>query len=172
MAKSGYFTHVDLESALRALTPRLVGYCSGHLGSGSGGEDIAQEALTALVTTWRRSGPPASPDAFVFAIAKRRVNRALWRQRLLAPIEFALDHHHSEPDPERSTIAREQRGQLLAAMRRLPRADREALLLVTVGEHSIGDAARLLSTTNAALKMRVMRARRRLRVLMDEDHGR
>jgi hypothetical protein len=38
-------------------------------------EDIAHDALTGLVRRWRNHGPPDSPEAFAFAIAKRRANQ-------------------------------------------------------------------------------------------------
>src|SRR5438874_9752056 len=69
---SGYIAGVDLETAVAALAPRLVAYATGRTGCRSTAEDIAQDALVALVLRWRRFGPPESPDAFVFAIARRR----------------------------------------------------------------------------------------------------
>ena len=75
-AFAGYLPSVDLDAAVAALAPRLVAYATGRTGCRSTGEDVAQDALTALVGRWRRHGPPDSPEAFAFAIARRRAGRA------------------------------------------------------------------------------------------------
>jgi len=60
-----------------------------------------------------------------------------------------------------------------SALRKLPRRDRETLLLRAVGELSFGEVAAVMGTTPAAVKMRITRARRRLAALLPEDlHGR
>src|SRR5687768_5599302 len=61
---AGYLPTVDLDAALAALAPRLVAYATGRTGCRSTGEDVAQDALAALVVRWTRHGPPESPEAF------------------------------------------------------------------------------------------------------------
>ncbi len=78
---------MDLEAVATALAPRLIGYVLARTGCRGTAEDIAQDALTALVRRWRQIGPPESPDAFAFAIARRRAGRAVARRALLAPID-------------------------------------------------------------------------------------
>ena len=72
---------------MAALAPRLVAYATGRTGCRSTGEDVAQDALTALVVRWKRHGPPESPEAFAFAIARRRAGRAVLRRALTRPLE-------------------------------------------------------------------------------------
>jgi RNA polymerase sigma-70 factor (ECF subfamily) len=163
---------VDLEAALRDLAPRVIRYCTGHMGDPSLGEEIAQESLAALAKSWLTSGSPTNPDAFVFAIAKRRVRRALFRRSLLLPLEHLLNHRHPGPDPERAAIANDQRTRLRSAIRRLPHAEREALLLVISGGQTVHEAAVATGISNSAMKMRLMRARQRLLVLVNDDYER
>jgi DNA-directed RNA polymerase specialized sigma24 family protein len=55
----------------------------------------------------------------------------------------------------------------------LPRLDREALLLRAAGELTLEAIARVMRTSPAAVKMRIMGARRRLAALLAEPvHGR
>ena len=77
MSGKGFFTCVDLDEAVALVAPRLLAYALARTGCRSMAEDIAQDALVALVRHWRASGAPASPDAFVFAIAKRRAGRSV-----------------------------------------------------------------------------------------------
>jgi RNA polymerase sigma factor (sigma-70 family) len=163
---------VDLDSALRDLTPRILRYCRGYTGDACLAEEIAQDALIALVRHWRRQGPPDSIDAYVFAVARRRATRALARQRLLAPLEYLLDLRDRRPTPEAQVIARDERDLALSALRRLSHRERDALLLTAVADLGGGAAARTLGISESAFKMRVLRARRHLAAIMENGYGR
>ena len=104
-------------------------------------EEIAQDSLAALIQRWRRAGPPDSPEAFVFAIARRRAWRASVRQRLFVPVDLVLHPHDGHADPEAQVMARQACDQVFRALARMPRGEREALLLVGVGELEHCDAA-------------------------------
>jgi RNA polymerase sigma-70 factor (ECF subfamily) len=150
----------------------VLRYCVGYLGDRSLGEEVAQESLAALVTAWRTAGPPRNPDAFVFAIAKRRARRTLFRRRLLLPVDRLLNHRQRGPDPEQAAIEMDQRARLLSAIRQLPRAEREAVLLVIGDGQKVHEAAAMSGVSVSAMKMRLSRARQRLVVLMGANHER
>src|SRR5512147_646048 len=162
---------VDLEPVLRDLAPRVLRYCTGRVGDPALGEDVAQESLTALVQRWRRYGPPESPEAFVFAIARRRAGRALFRRRVFAPLSELAAHADPMPNPEQQAAATEDGHAVRAALARLPRRDRETLLLVAAGRLTTAKAARLLHISESALKMRTLRARQRLSALLEQVDG-
>ena len=151
-----------LERTIRDLAPRVLRYAIARTGDVSAGEDVAQESLEALVRHWRRAGPPESAEAFVFSIARRRAVRAVIRRRLWVPIERAFGRHDAAADPEARAVARAEHVRLRAALARLPRGDREALLLVALGQMSTAEAAAVLGLSLSATKMRVHRARKRL----------
>lgn len=158
---------MDLESTLADLAPRLLRYCLGRSGDRPLAEESAQEALTALVTRWRRHGPPDSPEAFAFTVARRRLQRMVVRQRLFEPLERLINGHSPRPSPETATLARADLARTLGALDRLPTGHREALLLVAAGELDTARAATLLGISISALKMRVHRARKLLRDLLE-----
>ena len=166
---------MDLEETVRELAPQLLRYALGQTGDAALAEDAAQDALTALVQRWRRHGPPDCPAAFAFAVARRRAFRAGFQRRLLQPIQFLIEGASPLPGPEEQAAGRTDLGHTLAAMRRLPGKDREALLLVAAGELGLAESARVLGISLSALKMRVHRARKRLSQLLEErksGHGR
>jgi len=165
---AGFIDIVDLEAVVTALAPRLIGYVFARTGCHGIAEDIAQDALTALVRRWRQLGPPESPDAFAFAIARRRAGRALARRALMAPIDALRKKARDEPGVDQSYDDRHELSKVLLALRALPRTDREALLLRAAGELSFEEIAAILHTSTAAVKMRVSRARRRLTELLAE----
>ena len=167
-----YLLYVTLEAALGELAPRVLRYCVGYMGDRSLGEEVAQESLAVLVRAWRTAGPPEHPDAFVFTVAKRRARRVLFQRRLLLPVEYLLNHRQQGPDPERTAIERDQRTLLLSAIRRLPRAEREAVLLVIGDGQKLHDAARMSGVSLSAMKMRLSRARQRLLLLVNNHNER
>jgi len=163
-----FIADVDLEAVAAALAPRLIAYALARTGRRADAEDVAQEALTALVRRWRRAGPPESPDAFVFAIARRRAGRAVARGALLAPLDVVRHIAQRGPSVEETAVGRSAASDVVSAIRSLPRRDREALLLRVVGELDFDRIASLTRTTPAGVKMRISRARRRLATLLAE----
>lgn len=158
---------VDLDETVGALAPRVFRYAAARLGDRSLAEEVAQDSLTALVRAWRGGGPPDSPEAFVFAIARRRAGRLIWRRRLWLPLDHASGARDTGPTPETQAVSRDQARQVRAALARLPGRDREALLMVALGELSMADAAAALGLSVSAVKMRVHRARARLIALLE-----
>jgi RNA polymerase sigma-70 factor (ECF subfamily) len=177
---------MELEATVAELAPRVLRFCLGRTAAPEVAEEVAQDALAALVGRWRRHGPPESPEAFVFAVARRRAFRAGLRRRLLLPLA-SLGDGHGPPnggDAERALVAarppgveeraaiRSELSRALAALGRLPARDREALLLVAAGGLATVEAARVLGVSPGALKMRVHRARKRLTELLEvSDDG-
>jgi RNA polymerase sigma factor (sigma-70 family) len=163
----------DLDETARRLAPRLMAYALARTGCHRTAEDIAQEALTALVRRWRHVGPPDSPDAYAFAIAKRQAGRAVARRLVMAPLEALRGIARDEPGVERAYEQRTELARVVSALRGLPRVDREALLLRVVADLEFAEIAALMRTSPAAVKMRISRARRRLAASLPEYlHGR
>ncbi len=159
-----------LETLIGDLAPRVLRYCRGRLRDAAMAEEVAQEALTALVQRHRRHGPPEDSAAFVFAIARRRAARSQLRAALMAPLDALADRASSDPTPEELAIQEHRRRELRQALQALPRGEREALLLVLAGDLDYRTVAELLGISEAAVKMRLHRARRRLENLMEVCH--
>lgn len=173
---------MELEATVAELAPRVLRYCLGRTGVPEVAEEVAQDALAALVGRWRRHGPPESPEAFVFAVARRRAFRVGVRRRLLLPLVALSDGHGDvrptaaapslAPGAEERVAARGELSRTLAALRHLPARDRAALLLVAAGGLATAEAARVLGVSPGAFKMRVHRARKRLTELLEvSDEG-
>jgi RNA polymerase sigma-70 factor (ECF subfamily) len=166
-----YILDMELETAVRELAPQLLRYSLARTGDVSLAEEVAQDALAALVQRWRRLGAPDCPAAFVFAVARRRAGRLMLQRRLLEPLHALLDGHSPLPGPEERATLRTDLGRTLAALRKLPGRDREALLLVGAGDLGPTEGALVLGITVSALKMRVHRARKRLLQLLEVRDG-
>jgi len=161
----------ELEEALAELAPRLLRFAVAAIGDRTLAEDATQEALIALVRRWRSVGPPESPEAFAFAIARRRGRRWRVRQRLSIALADSQREYVWDSRVEEIASERQRLDATLRAMRGLSARDREALSIVVGGELDLATAAGILGISVSAMKMRLSRARHRLRGLMEkEDH--
>lgn len=153
---------MDLERIVAELAPRLLACCFAWTRDRSLAEEAAQEALTALVQRWRRFGPPECPEAFAFAIARRRSIRRRLKQSLLAPLSILFERRSPQRNPEDRAADRADLARVRSALAALPGRDRAAILVVAVAELPLAEGARSLGISVSALKMRLHRARRRL----------
>jgi len=163
---------MDVEEAVTSLAPGLLRFCTGLVRSVPEGEDLAQEALASLVRYWRRSGPPDSPAAFVYAVARRQAFRLHRRLRRFVGLEAVEDAHAPRPGPDSSAQDRQELARALLALESLSASDREAILMAATGDLSTDEAAKIIGVSPAAFKMRVHRARRRLLDYLGMEHDR
>ena len=78
-------------------------------------------------------------------------------------------HGSATPAPDLGVSVPEPAFDLLAALRHLSDQQRACVVLCDLADHSAVDAARLLGTTAATVRVQRMRARRRLRDLLEDD---
>jgi RNA polymerase sigma-70 factor, ECF subfamily len=159
--------NVDLETNLQNLAPGLLRFCMGIMGNATEGEDLAQESLAALVRYWRKSGPPDSPAAFVYAVARRQARRFRRRFRRFLPLQWTGNREPSF-DYESELIDRQRIEKALSLLQKLPCEQREALLISCDGDLSGNDAAQALGISVSAFKMRVHRARQSLKTELEK----
>ncbi len=122
-------------------------------------EAIAAEAMT---IAWRRLAdvPEDDPRPWLFVTAR---NLLLAEARRSVPAAGA-PAEGTQPAPE----LHELDATLDAALRSLRPTDREALLLVAWEELTPAQAAQALGINPTAFRVRLLRARRRLRASLDE----
>ena len=134
-------------------------------------EDAADVVAETFLIAWRRLGEvPASAGArlWLYAVARRvianlhRTERRRTRlgRRLGESLRTELATH---PAPGAGAA------DVLRAMAGLGDEDRELLLLVSWEGLSPGEAAKVLEISSLAARSRLHRARRRLRILMEES---
>jgi RNA polymerase sigma-70 factor (ECF subfamily) len=126
-------------------------------------EDAVQEALLKL---WR-SAPNWQPIATVEAYASRLVynccmdmHRRTKRTEEI-PEDIAIDDNMLD-----NLMGREQRKQLLTAIDKLPKNQREAVLLFYMDEQSQRSVAHMMGTTEKSVERLLARARKNLHGLL------
>jgi RNA polymerase sigma-70 factor (ECF subfamily) len=160
---------VDLSEFLALvgdLRPELHRYCARLTGSVIDGEDVVQDALASAFAALATLEKAPSLRAWLFRIAH---NRALdfIRSRALRgadSLEAAAETADPEAvDPLEALMRRQAVDTAVSRFVALPPAQRSAVILKDVLDHSLEDIASLLDTTVDAVKGHLARGRARLR---------
>jgi RNA polymerase sigma factor (sigma-70 family) len=127
-------------------------------------EDLVQEALARAYERWDRVSQMAEPGGYVYRIASnlhRRRSRTRLRRRTLVGDQRAQDVAPAD--------AADARIDLMRALAMLPRDQREALVLVEMFDLDASTAAETLGIKAVSVRVRVHRARLRLREILGGD---
>ena len=128
-----------------------------------GSRDADGIAAEAMSIAWRRLADLPRDDALPWLYATAR-NLLLAERRAVSRTAWEAAES-SMPAPELNEID----PQLDLALRSLSPSDREALLLVAWEDLTPTQAARALGLKPTAFRVRLLRARRRLRAALDEE---
>ncbi len=172
------------ETALRELLRRHERPVYGLLYRMLGSHDDAEEALAdVFVKVWRSAKSFRGASKFttwLYRIAGNTARDAL-RSRKARP-EIAIDDAmlvetdlatSSAVDPERAAVNADEMARIQRAMERLTEEDRLLVTLYHVHEVSLEEIAGITGQNRANLKVKLFRARRKLRAhLADVERGR
>lgn len=139
---------------------RVHRYVSRHVDPHTADDVVSETFLVA----WRRlDDVPEDALPWLLVVARNTMansRRSTYRRRAME-IELARVAHLAEPAPTPGSIVPE-REHVLAALGRLAPKHREVVLLVAWDGLDTSQAAQVLGTSQAAVKMRLSRARRQL----------
>ena len=141
---------------------RLFAYLIRSTGDYYFAGDILQEAFTRYLEKYGNRRP--SP-ALLYTIARNALIDGYRKQGRDTPLfeEEVLSQHN----PEAHLAVREEYRQVLAAMQKLAPEEREALSLAISSDLSYREIARITATSEANVKVRVHRARVKLKKMMN-----
>jgi RNA polymerase sigma-70 factor (ECF subfamily) len=158
---------MGFEQELEPVYLDAVRYARGLAGSETDGDDLLQDAL---VRAWRAYPRLRNPGQFKFWLLKiiRNAHRSRARKAKVRRW-FSLDR--AADIPAREGIAFEEKEAVRQALKRVPRHQREALVLYEVVGMSIEEIARLQGVTVSGAKSRLTRGRTRLRETYEQLTG-
>ncbi len=139
-------------------------YAKYMTGSEDDAADVIQESLVRAYRSLRRCKDRANFKGWLFRIVSNqcKTHLARRRRRLVGPLSEEAADVASSDDPSADAEAGDVRRKVHQALQALPTDQREALVLKYVEGLSLPEMAEILSASVAALKMRLLRARREL----------
>ncbi|HVL53401.1 MAG TPA: sigma-70 family RNA polymerase sigma factor [Candidatus Limnocylindrales bacterium] len=141
-------------------------YAFARLGNVADAEDAAAETFTAMVRSLPRFRWRGIPfEAWLFRIAMSKVvDIARHRSRVRSGGDVVADDRTDpQVEPERVVALREVRRELVAAIERLPRDQRDVVMLRFFAGRSIRETGELLGRSEGAVKQLQFRALASLR---------
>jgi RNA polymerase sigma-70 factor (ECF subfamily) len=159
-----------------ALAPRLYGYLLRQTHDVARAEDLVQQTLLQIHRARGRFIPGAEVTPWAFAIARRLLIDGLRRGRRevlsSGDDDSAIDAAGTDDRADDLVQAQQLAKRIQAELARLPEAQRVAFELIKQEGLSLSQAAEVLGTTVAAVKLRAHRAYVALRgVLGDSVEG-
>ena len=155
------------------LAPRLYGYLLRQTREGPRAEDILQQTLLQIHRARASFIPGAEVMPWAFAIARRLLVDSVRRgRRELLSVDGEIDPGASrEAGADDLVQARQLAARLDRELAKLPPAQRVAFELVKNEGLSMAEAAQVLGTTVAAVKLRAHRAYEALRAALGDAIG-
>jgi len=148
-------------------SPRVMAYAQRHVDHSMAQDVVAETFLVA----WRRlEDVPGHPLPWLLVVARNTISsqrRSRYRQDLGAS-EFERLERVAEPATGADVVATE-RASMLSGLASLTFKQREALLLVAWDGLSPEQAAKVAGCATSAFRVRLCRARRRLRSTIDAN---
>jgi len=138
-------------------------------------EEIAQETfLRAWMNLCKYKPDVAEFSTWLFTIARNlawhELSRTSTRRKWIAS-ENLPEAPSERPQPPEELVIAEQKRRLHAALLKLPLADRSAVALAYIKGLELTAVARIEGCTTGAVKIRVHRAKQRLRQLLEQTDG-
>lgn len=164
-----------IEVLIGRMRPMIVRYCRARLGRVSGqyhiADDVAQEVCIAVLSALPRYRDMGRPFAsFVFGIASHKVADALRSAgRAAVPTEDLPDGPDDRPGPEETVVRYIEAARARDLVDRLPRNQRELVLLRVVAGLSAEETGNVLGMSAGAVRVAQHRALARLRVMAREE---
>jgi len=145
-----------LDYAFARFRSDIYAFVLSRLHDGADAEEVTQQTFVDAAVAFARGAAPRAMRPWLFSVAQRRVADELRRRaRRVLPAD-ALVHQDAPVEPG-----------LASALVRLSPEDRRLLFLRFVAERTHLEIAAIVGCNEAASKMRVSRAARRLRRELD-----
>ena len=156
-----------------ALAPRLFGYLLRQTRHRARAEDLLQQTMLHIHRARASFIPGAEVTPWAFAIARRLLIDGLRREKR----ELLTDDGELDPGPDKGPTAdevaqaRELATRVAGVLAKLPQSQRAAFELIKNEGLSVAEAAQVLGTTVAAVKLRAHRAYEALRGALGDVLG-
>lgn len=156
-----------METLVHRFRDRIAGFVYSLIGNDDAIEDLCHIVFVKMITKIHSLKQPGSFEAWLFRIARNVCNDFLRKQRLqrlFVPFEAKHEPIAADPMPMDYRVAAFQ-----AALEKLPRKQKELILLVTDNDWSYQQLAEITGSTIGAVKSRLFRAREFLKGQLTDE---
>lgn len=162
---------MDFEVLYKNISPKLTNYLVANGSEYSSACDIVQETFLRI---WKRRDSlvddPSQISGLAFTIAKNLViDRFRKNSREVVTDNFETRCAPPSQSPHRKPELDELRERLVRALGELPPLLREAFTLFQIQELSIREIARRTNQTESSVKVRIFRAKTKLRAILSSS---
>lgn len=158
----------DFEGFFRLWEPQVCRYLCWLEADRSVVEDAAQETMLSAYTYWGSLRDYERPQAWLFKVARQRLNRMYDTRNRHVLLTDPADLPHTTARRNDITSA-DQRLHIIAAVRQLPDRQREAVALRWQCDLSYRAIGEVMGITEIAARAHVHQALKRLRTVLHED---
>jgi RNA polymerase sigma-70 factor (ECF subfamily) len=156
------------------LAPRLYSFLLRRTRDQSKTEDLVQQTFLQMHSARRHFAPGADVTPWAYAIARRLLIDLFRKSGREVPAddgEFDEQRESTAPDTSPDTVVSRQRlaRRMAEELARLPEAQRAAFELVQRDGLTMAEAAQVLGTTVAAVKLRAFRTYEALRAALGDE---
>ncbi len=132
-------------------------------------EDVTQDAYVALHTNWRRLRDADKALAYLRASVLNRARSALRRRAVSLRYAAIARPSSTAPSAESGALGMIEHDEVLAAVRRLPTRQREAIVLRYYADLSEAEIAETMGVSRGAVKSHTSRGVAALRKTLDRE---
>ncbi len=156
-------------------SPRLVAFAQGIVGQREAAEDVVQDALVKAFVKrglWRGEGAMSTwlyRIVYTTAISSLRRRKAVGAADFSASLEASVSASDSADDEGDWALTDENIDRMRRALEQLGPVDRSLVTLFYIEDRSVRECGQVCSLSEANVKVRLHRARGRLRELMKKE---
>src|SRR3954469_21128842 len=154
----------EFDDFYAASFPRITGQVYAMIGNRDEAQECVQEAFVRAWAHRRKLDKAEHPEAWVRTTAYRlAVSR--WRRTVRGrrPVDRAVGTAYESAAPSEAHVA------LVTALKQLPEAQRQALVLHHIADMPVHDVAREVGVPEGTIKARLSRGRAALAALLSDD---
>lgn len=164
--------HAELEYLMRRFGDKVLYLAHSYLKDRQWAEDVAQEVFLRVYLALDEFTGESSYYTWIYRITVNACRDALRKKnRYLCTEPDNLDQYGGSADPEAMAVDSVTSQEVVQAIYSLPVAYREVLLLHYYHELSVREISQVLGITVPAVKVRLLRGRRRLEELLKDGGG-
>jgi RNA polymerase sigma-70 factor (ECF subfamily) len=153
----------SFEELATELSPQLTAYLARMTGNAADADDLLQETLMRIARALPGFEGRSSPKSWAYRIATNVAIDFIRRTRKSSFSEFGESEDRSDVDEEDRMVLDEMNDCVRGVIDGLPPDYRAALILFNLEGNSVAETAKILDISIAAAKVRIHRAKARLK---------